>query len=155
MKRRKSGKPPTTDQDDAPSIAVFGGGDEGRTIAEQLTEGSASVSFFDEDPAVLRRADDDVVTGQVVLDDADSLACTDAAEAAVVVVAGHTDRRNLLLAQLLRTGVGVDHVVFRVNDPANADAFTTAGFEAVAPDDDVPAAMCAAVDRTLRHGTSA
>lgn len=154
MKRRKSGKPPTG-QDDAPSIAVFGGGDEGRTIAEQLAEGGASVSFFDERPAVLRRADDDVATGQVVLDDADSLACTDAAAASVVVIAGHTDRRNLLLAQLLRTGVGVDRVVFRVNDPANADAFTTAGFEAVAPDDDVPGEMCAAVDRTLRQGTSA
>lgn len=155
MSKHDRGKPPTTDRDDTPSIAVFGGGEEGRTIAERLARSDADVSFYDEEPAVLRRADDAVATGQVILDDVDSLACTGAAEATVVVVAGRTDRRNLLLAQLLRTSIGVEDVVFRVNVPDNADAFETIGLETVAATEDVPAEMCAAVDRTVGRRTSA
>lgn len=152
---QKQSGPPTTDWDDDHSIAVFGGGREGSTIAERLAEAGASVTFFDENPTVLRRTDDAIDKGQVVLDDANSLACTDADHASVVVVAGRTDRRNFLLAQLLRTAVGVEDIVFRVNEPANADAFETIGLETVTPGDDVASEVCAAVDRTLRQRTSA
>lgn len=152
---QKESGPPTTEFDDDHSIAVFGGGREGSTIATRLAEAGASVSFFDESPTVLQQTADAVDTGQVVLDDANSLACTNADDASIVVVAGRTDRRNFLLAQLLRTSVGVQDIVFRVNQPANANAFETIGLETVTPGDDVHGEVCAAVDRTLRQRSSA
>ena len=153
MSNRNSRKPTRTNRDDSHAIAVFGGGAEGRSIAERLAESDREVFFYDEAPAVLRRTNDAVTTGQVMLNDVDSLACTAATEASVVVVAGQTDRRNLLLAQLLRTTIGVTDVVIRVNETANADAFANIDLELVAEDDDVAAAISSAVERTLRQPT--
>jgi len=49
--------------------------------------------------------------------------------ASTVLVATRTDRRNLLIAQLVRTRFDVPRVVVFVNDPERLSLFTAAGHE--------------------------
>ncbi|PSQ25906.1 hypothetical protein BRD03_12560 [Halobacteriales archaeon QS_9_68_17] len=52
-----------------------------------------------------------------------SLRRTGVDDADLAVVACERDDRNVLVARILRTKLGVDDVVVRLSDPRNADAF--------------------------------
>lgn len=156
MRSHDSGRTDGTDQREDFAVAVFGGAGNGLEIARRQADTGMSVSYFDERVSLLRpAADDGITTGLVTLDELDSLTCTNAAEADVVVVAGRTDRRNLLLTQLLRTGVDVEEVVLRVNRAENVDAFDAIDVHTVQSSGDVVAEIFTAVEAVLDRTESA
>jgi Trk K+ transport system NAD-binding subunit len=114
-----------TDERSSPDHYVLGGGPVGETVARRLRSEGETVAFVDEtaDPAA----------GDVRGDPSDvsTLERTDVGDASTAVVTGSSDRRNLLIAQLVATNFDVPRVLVRVNDPDRADVLGAAGHEPV------------------------
>ena len=103
---------------------VLGGAHVGTTIAEQLqaaghrvaivdgSYGSDDVPRFAGDPATI-----------------DVLVDAGVATASTVIVATRSDRRNLLIAQLVRSRFDVPEIIAFVNDPDRVPLFADAGHE--------------------------
>ena len=113
-------------------ILVTGGdGSVGTALARRLARGSAVVLFLDEDERAVERAA--AAGADVRLADPSEAATLDREEIesmGTAIVASRTDRRNLLIAQLLRLR-RTERVIALVNDPGNVDAFAAAGIEPV------------------------
>jgi len=103
---------------------VLGGGETGIAIAEQLRRDGFRV-------AVVAESDEREGVPVVVGDPSalDVLADAGVGGASTVVVASRSDRRNLLVAQLVRARFDVPRVVSLVNDPDRQPVFTEAGHE--------------------------
>ncbi|MEF8853393.1 MAG: NAD(P)-binding protein [Haloarculaceae archaeon] len=116
---------PTSDERTRPDYYVLGGGSVGKAVARRLRSDGHTVGFVDE------MADPD---GSDVRGDPSELSTLErssVAEASTAVVAGSSDRRNFLIAQLLATHFDVPRVLVRVNDPERADVLGAAGHEPV------------------------
>lgn len=110
---------------DEPACYVLGGEHVGTALARRLrTHGAVCVvdeSFDSSDSDGFRGDPTDVRT----------LEAAGVAAASTVVVATPSDRRNLLIAQLVRTAFEVSRVVVLVNAPDRFDLLEAAGHEPV------------------------
>jgi len=82
-----------------------------------------------------------------------TLAPADADEATVAVLALGSDRRTLLVRQLLRTRFGVEDIVALLNDPERRELFADVGTTVVCGSTALSAALGDAVERTLPEPT--
>jgi Trk K+ transport system NAD-binding subunit len=103
---------------------VLGGEHVGIATAERLRANGHRVVFVDE-------AHDADTVPEFAGDPAavDVLSASGVGNASTVVVATHSDSRNLLIAQLVRAQFDVPRVVVIVNDPDRRSLFAEAGHE--------------------------
>ncbi|MFC6974196.1 NAD-binding protein [Halomicroarcula sp. GCM10025709] len=106
---------------DRPSVLVVTDRFAGAVIAGELAATAAVGIVTDREPVADRAGDVDATVGDPAA--VETLAAASAADVAGAIVALRSDRRALLVAQLLRTRFGLDHVVVLVGDPALEDAF--------------------------------
>jgi trk system potassium uptake protein TrkA len=105
---------------------VLGGGPLGTAVARRLRAAGREV------PVIDVSADADGASGfQGSPVDARLLDEAGVADASTVVVATQSDRRNLLIAQLVSARFDVPDVVVLVNAPDRLDAFADAGHDPV------------------------
>jgi Trk K+ transport system NAD-binding subunit len=105
---------------------VLGGGHVGASVARRLQEDGHSVTVVDE------THDSDEVPG--FRDDPGTVRALEragVADGSTVVVATPSDSRNLLTAQLVRTGFDVSDIVVLVNAPDRFDLFEEVGYETI------------------------
>ncbi|RDZ45914.1 TrkA family potassium uptake protein [Haloferax sp. Atlit-10N] len=111
---------------------VLGGEHAGRALAERLLEEYESVTFIDENEAVVAHATERGIDARVAaFDEPQSLRTAWNADADAVIVVGRVDPTNLLLTQASRTTFDVDRVTVLVNDPQNTDVFEDLGVEVI------------------------
>lgn len=127
--RKPNPNRPTTDEpsaDSVPDVFVLGGAHLGRAVARQLGAAGHAVGVVDEthDPSESPGGRGDPADVAV-------LAEAGVADASTVVVATGRDRRNLLVAQLVRAHFDVPRVVVLSNDPDRLDPIADAGHDAV------------------------
>jgi trk system potassium uptake protein TrkA len=105
---------------------VLGGGPVGAAVARQLGAEGHSVAVVDEshDPETVPGVRGDPA-------DVEVLAEAGVADAGTVVVATRSDRRNLLVAQLVRARFGVERTVVLTNVPDRMEPVAAAGHEPV------------------------
>ena len=105
---------------------VLGGGHVGASVAQRLQADGHAVSLVDES------YDSSEIPGRKG-DPANVRTLNEAglSSASTVVVATHSDGRNLLIAQLARTRFDVSEVVVLANAPARLDILAEAGHEPV------------------------
>lgn len=113
----------TLTEPDAADVCVVGGSAVGTAVADR----DQSVSVVTDDPAGAEPAGVTVHTVETV--DAETLEAAGIGEETVVVVANRSDRRNLLLAGLVRSRFDARRVIACVNDPSRTAAFEEAGIE--------------------------
>lgn len=103
---------------------VLGGDHVGVAISERLQASGRRVAIVDEayEPG-------DVPTFVGDPTDVDVLSDAGVESASTVVVTMRSDRRNLLVAQLVRARFDVPRIVVLVNDPDRLPLFTEAGHE--------------------------
>ncbi|EMA51441.1 NAD-binding protein [Halococcus thailandensis] len=113
------------------TLVIGGDGSVGETLARRLTHSSAVVLFLGEDEHAVERATAAGVDARLADPSETAALDREAIESmGTAIVASRTDRRNLLVAQLLgcrRT----ERVIALVNVPRNVDAFAAAGIEPV------------------------
>ncbi|WP_313692209.1 NAD-binding protein [Halorarum halobium] len=125
---------------------IIGGRGVGETLAEELSDGGGEVAFLGEDHRAVERAEAAGADARVVdLRSGSALDREGLDGPAVVIAASREDRRNLLVAQLVRVR-RADRVIALVNDPENVDAFDDAGVEPVC----ASTALASALDRKRR-----
>ncbi|ESP88539.1 NAD-binding protein [Candidatus Halobonum tyrrellensis] len=105
---------------------VLGGGGVGATAARRLRAAGHAVSVVDElhDPSETTGVRGDPADPRTLVE-------ADVPEGATVVVATASDRRNLLIAQLVRAHLDAARIVVLVNDRGRLDAFAAADYETV------------------------
>ncbi|MDS0298296.1 NAD-binding protein [Halogeometricum sp. S1BR25-6] len=103
---------------------VLGGAHVGTAIAERLRDGGHRVVIVDES---YESRDIPGVTGDPAV--VDVLSESGVESDSTVVVATRSDRRNLLIAQLVRARFDGPRVIAFVNDPERRSLFTDAGHE--------------------------
>jgi Trk K+ transport system NAD-binding subunit len=119
---------PSNEPDPAEGAAathyILGGAHIGVAIAERLRAEGQQVAIVDEPSP-----SEDIPS--VVGDPAamDVLAESGVEDASTVIAATKSDRRNLLIAQLVRVQFDVPRVLALVNDPSRRGAFADAGHE--------------------------
>lgn len=108
------------------NYVVLGGGPIGSSIARRLHADRYAVHLVDEsknspdipgfrgDPAKIRDLEE-----------------ADLSEVSTAIVTTQSDRRNLLIAQLVRAKFDVNRIVVLTNDPEKRDLFEAAGHDAV------------------------
>lgn len=119
-----------------PQLTIIVGADEtGRILAEKLIEAGEIVSMIDTDEENCRAAR--LIKGvNIYCDDAsnpDVLKKAGMDLAKVVIVATPSDKVNLLICQVVRSGFGEKRIVARANTTSNFAAFTDAGIETMSP----------------------
>ncbi|AUV82470.1 potassium transporter TrkA [Salinigranum rubrum] len=103
---------------------ILGGDHVGVAIAEQLEANGHRIAIVDES------YDSHDIPGFVGDPSApDALSESGVGAASTVVVATRSDRRNLLIAQLVRARFDVPRVITLVNDPDRLSLFVDAGHE--------------------------
>jgi trk system potassium uptake protein TrkA len=112
-------------------VVIAGGGKVGKFIAEQLVSGDHQVLIVDNDPAVVKRAQDegDLAGVPWLWGDAcevGTLAGAGCEKADVVAAVTGDDEDNLVVALLAKQEFGVPRVVARVNNPKNEWMFNDA-----------------------------
>ncbi|EMA51354.1 TrkA-N domain-containing protein [Halococcus morrhuae DSM 1307] len=115
-------------------IVIVGGGTVGRGLAERFDAHGENPVLIESDADIARRARDDghtVHVGDGTV--AETLRDVGVADAKLLVVATGDDDANLLAAQLARSTFDVDHIIARVNEPENTDAFEDLGVRAISP----------------------
>jgi Trk K+ transport system NAD-binding subunit len=113
-----------SDEIDDHTHYVLGGDHVGIAIAEQLQADGHHVTVVGEsyEPNDIPRFAGDPSTLDVLTE-------SGLRDASTVIVANRSDRRNLLVAQLVRTHFDVPRVVVLVNDPDRTALFAEAGHE--------------------------
>ncbi len=103
---------------------VLGGDRVGTAIAERLHTGGHHVAVVDDayEPAKVPGIAGDPAS-------VDVLARSGIDSGSTVLVVTPSDRRNLLIAQLVRARFDVQRVIARVNDPDRVPVFADAGHE--------------------------
>jgi len=124
MRLKQTNSQLTDASEDGPeaTLYVLGGAQVGASIVRRLQAGSRPVRYVDETC--------DTETAPCVRGDPSDVGVLKEAgvsEASTVVVATARDRRNLLIAQLVRSHLGVSDVLVLVNDPDRADVVAAAG----------------------------
>ena len=119
--KRFTGKPDGND----PRYYVLGGDHLGAAVATQLRASGAIVTLVTEQT--------DLETDAIVGNPADVDLLTEAGldDASRVIVATRSDRRNLLIAQLVGVRFDVENIVVLINDPERHDPIYEAGHEVV------------------------
>jgi trk system potassium uptake protein TrkA len=123
--------------------AVLGGGDVGASIATQLVADGDEVTFVDEDCA-------ETAENGVAGDPSDVAVLRGAglADVATVVVATLRDKRNLLIAQIVKTHFDVTEVFVFVNRPDRSDIVVETGHSPICVSTEISAAV---VGRLREH----
>lgn len=122
---RTTGGGPTDRTSDATHY-VLGGGHVGASVAERLrAAGHRAVVVDDSAEAPY----DSRVSGDP--SDVDVLEAAGVGSASLVVVATRSDRRNFLVAQLVRVNFDVPRIVVLVHDPDRLSLFEAAGHEPI------------------------
>ena len=103
---------------------MLGGGALGAAVAGLLCTNGAAVRHVDEGVDEADGTDADPT-------DLPALETAGVADASTVIVATRSDRRNFLIAQLIRTRFGVDRIVVLTNDPERHDTTDDAGHDQV------------------------
>lgn len=106
------------------TYCVLGDDQLGIAIAERLHAAGDHVTVVNE-----RHDSADVLGTKGDPADPDTLTDAGVATADMVVVSTRSDRRNLLIAQLVRSTFDVPRIVVLVNDPDRHDLFAAAGHE--------------------------
>ncbi|WP_433630207.1 cation:proton antiporter domain-containing protein [Halomicrococcus sp. NG-SE-24] len=125
---------------------IIGGGDIGRTLADELEDGGHDPLIVERDGdvvAALRSRDYSVVHGDGT--DADVLGDANADDAEMVVATTSDDATNVLACQTARSAFGVDTLVSLVNDQTRANALEDLGILAITR----PEATATAVDELV------
>lgn len=120
--RSSGGEPP--DETEAITHYVLGGTPAGVAVAEHLQATGRDVAVVDDsyEPSDVPGFSRDPTT-------VEALSESGVGDASTVVVATGADRRNLLVAQLVRTRFDVPRVIAFVNDPDRLPLFEAAGHE--------------------------
>jgi trk system potassium uptake protein TrkA len=105
---------------------VLGGGSLGLTVAQLLREEGHTVTLVDETVEST-----DCPTVEASPTDLAALRAAGVTDASTVIVAARSDRRNLLVAQLVRTQFDGPRVIVLANAVDRVDAFADAGHETV------------------------
>ena len=106
---------------------IAGGGNVGRHLAVDLEERGHEVTLVEQDPAVLRKAENTARNVDLVLGDACELWVLERANiqaADVMVAATGDDEDNLVISLLAKQEYSVPRVLARVNHPKNEWLFT-------------------------------
>ncbi|SFR51529.1 NAD-binding protein [Halogeometricum limi] len=119
---------------------VLGGAHLGTAVAERLQAAGHRVAIVDES---YESSDVPGFAGDPAIPDV--LAASGVADADVVVVAARSDRRSLLIAQLVRARFDVPRVVALVDKPERTSLFADAGHEPLC----VTSAVSAAVGESV------
>jgi Trk K+ transport system NAD-binding subunit len=128
---------------------VLGGGDLGVAVAHRLRAEGVPVTLVDETH--------DPTTGPGVRgdpSDLDLLTESGLADASAVVVATPDDRRNLLVAQLVRARFSPGDVFVLVHEPALCDVVADAGHRAICVTSALSDAVAADLTGRRRDATS-
>ena len=122
----RSTEPGQPDEDAESTVFVLGAGPIGEAVAERLGAEGVTVTLIDES---LDAADPSGQRG----DPADMRILEEAgmSEDSMVLVATPHDRRNLLIAQLVRARFGVSRVLVLANGPDRYELLADAGLEPI------------------------
>lgn len=130
----------TVTREEESNYVVLGGGPIGSSIARRLHADNYTVHLVDEskksadipgfrgDPAKIRDLEE-----------------ADLSPGSTVIVSTPSDRRNLLIAQLVRANFDVDRIVVLTNDPEKLDLFESAGHEPVCATTAISSAMAESI----------
>ena len=127
---------------------IIGSGRVGRALAQRLENRGAFVVIVDDDEEKIERTRGEgftVISGDGT--EPDVLREAGIEEAKRVVAATQNDNDNLLVCQLARSKFGIEHVLSRVNQPENMDAFETLDVTAI----DSPTATATAIDDEIER----
>ncbi len=105
---------------------VLGGGTLGAAVARFLQADGHAVTLVDE-----TAGSTDCPTVEASPTDVAALRAAGVTNASTVIVAARSDRRNLLVAQLVRTQFDGPRVIVLANTVDRVDAFDDAGYETV------------------------
>jgi len=141
-----------TSESTAPSLLVVSDSRVGATLAADID--AIDIHLVADCESDVARVPDAVRTTVGDVTTLETLATADADEATAAVLALGSDRRALLVAQLLRTRFGVDDVVALLNDPERHDALTDTGVTVVCASSCLAAALGDAVQTTLSEPSS-
>jgi len=109
-----------------PAYYVLGGNHVGEAVARRLHDDGRDVAVITEGPTA---SDVRCIRGDPT--ELATLEAADVPDASTVVVAGRSDARNLLVAQLVRSNFEVPRVVVLTNDPDVLDPVDQAGHDPV------------------------
>ena len=127
---------------------IIGGGRVGRALAQRLENRGEFVVIVDDDEDHIERARGEGFT--VIAGDGtepDVLREAGVNDAKRVVAATQNDNDNLLICQLANSKFEIEHILSRVNQPDNMDAFETLGVTAI----DSPTATATAIDDEIER----
>jgi len=130
----------------APALLVVTDGHVGSSLAADIG-GDLDVRLVTERAAVADRTPDGVRTAVGDPTERETLAAV--GDVDIAVVALRRDRQALLVAQLLRTRLGVESVVLLLNDPERHDVVEDVATTVVCASSCLSAELGAAIDRTL------
>lgn len=128
---------PEASADGSPPIVVFGAGELGLLVAEQLRNHHEHVVVMDSDPERVARANQRSLQGVKALQadvndySEEAAACLDAAHA-VVITYSDTDL-NRRVCHMVRSQYGIDHIVSLVTNPNVLDEFERLNVTVVNP----------------------
>jgi len=113
-------------------VLVIGGGRVGRALATRLEDRGENVVIVENDEPTVERARDEGHTVHIGDGtDTDVLRSAGAENARIVVATTGNDDANLLVAQLASSTFEIEHILARVNNPDNVDAFEELGVRAI------------------------
>lgn len=126
---------------------VLGGQQLGATVAHRLQAEGHSVSLIEASDGLCEASDTpsgiDVTQGDPA--DIEVLAAAGVSDTSTVIVAAGSDRRNLLIAQLVSTRFDPERVLVLANAPSRLDPFAAAGHEPVCATTALSAALSEAL----------
>lgn len=119
---------------------VLGGGPIGASIARTLGADKYTVHYIDDS-----KESADVSDHQSDPSKVQSLERANLTEASTVIVSTRSDRRNLLIAQLVRANFDVSRILVLANDPEKRDLFEKAGHDSICATTAISAAVSEAI----------
>ncbi|KAA9396387.1 potassium transporter TrkA [Haloarcula sp. CBA1130] len=120
----RAGRTDSSNETEEASHYILGGGQVGTAIAQQLLAAGQQVTIVDNS---YESSDIPGFTGDPAT--IDVLVEAGVETASTVIVVTRSDRRNLLIAQLVQARFDVPRVIAFVHDPARVPLFAAAGHE--------------------------